>query len=127
MDVLLLFSIKMSGRRIISDLEAFEGIKEANRKKYKLVWAGYKDFVGPREWETVIPSEDDVMNWCRHLRSEKKFASSTMWTQYSMLNAVVINKYGFNLKQFARVGTLLKSYDTDVKKKASIFTKVSGQ
>ena len=52
-----------------------------------------------------------------------KVASSTAWTRYSILNAVVKAKYGVNLKQYVRVTALLKSYDTDVKKKAMCFEK----
>ena len=49
-------------------------------------------------------------------------ASTTMWTNYSLLNAVVKNKYGFSLKSYVRVTNLLKSYDNDVKTKAQIFS-----
>ena len=52
------------------------------------------------------------------LRNENKMASSTLWTRYSILNAVVKSKYGENLKQYPRVTALLKSYDTDIKKTA---------
>ena len=55
------------------------------------------------------------------LRNDKNMASSTSWTRYSMLNAVIKSKYGFNLKKYPRVTALLKSYDTDIKKKAMIF------
>ena len=40
-----------------------------------------------------------------------------------MLNAVIKSKYGFNLKKYHHVTALLKSYDTDIKKKAMIFEK----
>ncbi len=46
-----------------------------------------------------------------------------MWTYYSMLNGVVKSKYGYNLKSYPRVTALLKSMDTDVKKKAETFDK----
>ena len=49
-------------------------------------------------------------------------ASSSMWTFYSMINAIIKSKYGVNLKSYPRVTTLLKSFDTDVKQKASVFT-----
>ena len=50
-------------------------------------------------------------------------ASSTMWTMYSMLNSVTKSKYNFALKNYSRVTMLLKSFDTDVKKKATTFSK----
>lgn len=40
---------------------------------------------------------------------------------FTALNAVIKSKYGFNLKKYPRVTALLKSYDTDIKKKALIF------
>ena len=46
-----------------------------------------------------------------------------MWTCYSQLNGVVKSKYGLNLKKYARVTSLLKSMDTDIKKKAGVFSK----
>ena len=59
----------------------------------------------------------------RVLPNDKNIASSISWTRYSILNAVVKSKYGINLKQYPRVTALLKSYDTDIKKKAMIFEK----
>ena len=46
-----------------------------------------------------------------------------MWTMYSMLNSVIKSKYDFSLKDYPRVTTMLKSFDTDVKKKAATFWK----
>ena len=45
-----------------------------------------------------------------------------MWTTYSMLNSVVKSKYGFNLKNYVRVTSLIKSFDVDIKKKAEVFS-----
>ena len=44
-----------------------------------------------------------------------------MWPNYAILNAVVKSKYGFNLKNYVRVTTLIKSFDTDVKCKVAVF------
>ena len=49
-------------------------------------------------------------------------ASSSMWTFYSMINAIIKSKYGVNLKSYPRVTTLLKSFDTDIKQKAAVFS-----
>jgi integrase len=46
-----------------------------------------------------------------------------MWTTYSMINSTCKGKYGDTLKKFPRVTSLLKAYDTDVKKKAAVFSK----
>ena len=48
--------------------------------------------------------------------------SYTMWSMYSTVNSVSKGKYSFNLNQYCRVTALLNSYDTDIKKKANIFS-----
>ena len=45
-----------------------------------------------------------------------------MWTLYSMVNSVCKGKYGSSLQKHPRITSLLKSYDTDVKKKAAVFS-----
>ena len=40
-----------------------------------------------------------------------------------MLNSVIKSKYGMSLKAYIRVTMLIKSYDTDVKRKAKVFIK----
>ena len=45
-----------------------------------------------------------------------------MWTLYSMVNSVCKGKYGSCLQKHPRITSLLKSYDTDVKKKAAVFS-----
>ena len=47
-----------------------------------------------------------------------------MWTTYSMINSVCKEKYGDTLKKFPRVTSLLKSFDTDVKNKADVFSRI---
>ena len=54
--------------------------------------------------------------------SEKLMISYTMWSMYSTVNSVSKWKYSFNLNQYCRVTALLNSYDTDIKKKANIFS-----
>ena len=74
------------------------------------------------ELEIRHPSEEEISLYLKYLR-EKGMASSTMWTMYSMLNSVTKSKYNFALKQYSRVTSLLKSFDTDIKKKAKTFSK----
>ena len=52
-------------------------------------------------------------------------ASSSLWVYYSMLNSIMKSKYDVSLKKHPRITVLLKSYDTDCKKKASTFSKES--
>ena len=74
------------------------------------------------ELEIRHPSEEEISSYLKYLRKEGK-ASSTMWTMYSMLNSILKSKYDFSLKNYPRVTTMLKSFDTDVKKKAATFSK----
>ena len=43
-----------------------------------------------------------------------------MWTTYSIVNAVVKGKYGKRLQKYPRLTTLLKSFNTDTKKKVAV-------
>ena len=108
---------------IQSDEVSLQAIKEITRPRYEKLWKDFKQYTGQESLNNRVPSEDEILAFMRHLRDDKGMASSTMWTSYSQLNGVVKSKYGFNLKKYARVTTLLKSMDTDIKKKASVFTK----
>ena len=63
-----------------------------------------------------------MLAFIKQLREDKAFASSSLWSMYSMVNSVSKGKYSFNMKQYCKVLHLLKSYDTDVQKKANIFS-----
>ena len=102
---------------IYSDEIAVEGVKEPSRKKYLKVWCEFKErAVKSGEFEERMPAE-----YFRYLRLEKKLSSSTLWTTYSIINTVVKGKYGERLQKHPRLTTLLKSFDTDIKKKAALF------
>ena len=95
---------------IKDDLTAFESIKEKTRPRYKKTWVEFKDFIGAgEEFDSRSPTEEELSSYLRHLRQEKGAASSSMWTLYSMINGVFKEKYGFSLKQYPRLTTLLKS------------------
>ena len=72
-------------------------------------------------FEDSAPGEEDLINYFKFIRTERKMASSSMWVQYIHVNVVLKNRYGVKLQGFPRITTLLKSYDTDVKQKASVF------
>ena len=108
---------------IHDDNTAVEGIKEKSRPAYIKAWAKFRLFQeNSVEFETRIPTEQEFLTYFRHLRTEKGMASSTMWTTYSMINSTIKGKHGSSLKIFPRVISLLKSYDTDIKHKADIFS-----
>ena len=66
--------------------------------------------------------EEEFLSYFRHLRTDEGYSSSTMWTIYSMVNSVCKGKYGSCLQKHPRITSFLKSYDTDVKKKAEVFS-----
>ena len=108
---------------IFSDEIALQSIKESSRNKYKLIWEKFKEFFEePEVFETRKPTEMELMNFFRDQRETKNKASSTLWTTYSMLNSIIKAKYSANLRDLPRLVTLIKSYDTDNKKKAAVFT-----
>jgi len=72
-------------------------------------------------FDDSAPGEEDLINYFKFIRTERKMASSSMWVLYSHVNVVLKNRYGIKLQGFPRITTLLKSYDTDVKQKASVF------
>ena len=53
------------------------------------------------------------------MRLEKKIATSTLWTCYSMLNSVK-RKYDSKIQDFPRVTRLIKGFPEDLKQKAFI-------
>ena len=101
---------------------ALELVSGPSRDRYVKVWKQFKAFSKmSNEFENRMPSEDEFMDFFRHLRIELKQSSSTLWTTYSMVNSVCKGKYGEKLQKFPRITSLLKSYDSDVKKKAAVF------
>jgi len=111
--------------RIFSDHEIFDQIKDSSRKSYIRAWKDFKEFNPTLNYEEGPPGEDAFITFFRHLRLEKMFASSSMWTTYSYINSVVKRKYGFKLQSLPRVTMLLKSFDEDTKNKAAIFEEES--
>ena len=110
--------------KVHCDELALLSINDKSRSGYGKVWNDFKAVVGSdRNWDFEGPNEEDVLHFIRWLRLEKGYASSSLWTIYSMLNGVVKSKYGVNLKKYVRVTSLLKTFDTDVKKKAMTFAK----
>ena len=108
----------LSTFKIVDDDIALESIKEGSRAKHAKLWREYKDYTfqsgAGMNWEEERPKEEDVLAWVHYLRKDRKAASSSLWTYYSMLNTVVKSKYGFNLKTYVRVATLIKSYQVNI-------------
>ena len=111
-------------KKIFSDEEVFEQIKPASRKAYKKCWKEFKEINPEINFEEGRPGEEAIVIFFKHLRFEKKVATSSIWTLYSYLNSVMKRKYGFKLQDLPRVTMLIKGYEEDTKKKAAIFDEV---
>ena len=109
---------------ILDDDQAFISIKEKSRSKYKKVWKEFRNFYSAvqHEFDARLPYERELHYYFLKLRQNDGKASSTLWTVYSMQNTVIKSKYGVALKTMPRVGALIKSFDTDTKRKAAIFS-----
>jgi len=71
----------------------------------------------------VVPSELSIMNYFHHLRVDKRWVSTTLWSHFSRVNAVMKRTWGVNLTIYPRLLQLLKGYETGHKvKKASVFS-----
>ena len=106
--------IKMSTPIILPDSEALIQIKEACRKNYLRAFGQLRKFVG-EDFSTRAPSEEELLQYFKHLREDKKMSSSSLWTTYSMINGMCKGKFSCNLKQYCRVTSLIKSFDVDIK------------
>jgi hypothetical protein len=107
-------------KKIYTDREVFEQIKDASRKQYIRTWQDFKTFTVGHNYEDSQPGEEDFIAFFKHIRLEKKIATSTLWTHYSMLNSVMKKKYGSKIQDFLRVTMLIKGFREDLKKKALI-------
>lgn len=111
----------MSSWCIFNDEITIEAIKEPSKNKSlgRVQGEGYQTNAG--DFDNRMPTEEEFTEQLKYLRTEKKMASSDLWTAYSMINTVVKWKYSQRLQQYLRLTTLLKSFDSDTKKKAPVF------
>jgi hypothetical protein len=71
----------------------------------------------------VVPSEISFLNYFCFLKNVKFWASTTIWSHYSRLNAVIKRKFGTSLNSIPSITDLLKSYSAGYRlKKSSVFT-----
>jgi len=79
----------MSSSHIFNDEIAVEAIKEPSKKKSLggVQVEGYQTNAG--DFNDRMPTEERFTQQFKYLRTEKNMASSSLWTTYSMINAVV--------------------------------------
>ena len=56
---------------IQSDEVALQAIKEITRRCYKKLWKDFKQFTGEESLNFWVPSEDEILNFVRHLCGDK--------------------------------------------------------
>ena len=110
----------MEEKKIYTDCEVFEQIKDGSRKQYIKLWQDFKTFTVGHNFEDSQPGEENFITFFKHMRLEKKMATSTLWTHYSMLNSVMKRKYGSKIQDFPRVTMLIKGFPEDLKHKALV-------
>jgi hypothetical protein len=106
-------------KKIFSDEEVFEQIKPKSRKAHEKCWKEFKELNPEINFEEGPPGEEAIVNFFRHLRLEKKVASSSIWTLYSYINSILKQKYGFKLQELPRVTLFIKGLEVDTKKKVA--------
>ena len=107
---------------IFDDKTALDMIKSSSRHAYQKAWSQFQDFFPEECFKENVPKEKHFIEYFKYLRNDKKFATTTLWTTYSKINAVLKMKFGRALQEFPRVAKFIKSFNTDVKKKAAIFS-----
>jgi len=69
------------------------------------------------------PAELSILNYFHHLRTVDGWASTTLWSHFSRVNAVMKRTWGINLTIYPRLSELLKGFESGEKvKKSSVFT-----
>ena len=116
LDVAIVLRMKRSSDEIIADINPMK-----SSKKYSTRW---QEFVDYAELNDRRPTEEDFQQYFDYLRNIKKFASSTLWSVYSMINNKFQLSFGEKLQKFPRLTMLLKSFESGyIRKTASTFTK----
>jgi hypothetical protein len=96
-----------------------------SRKVYLASYASFENYLRRQELfvPDVAPTELSCMNYFHHLREDKKWASSTLWSHFSRVNAVTKRTWGMNLATLPRLTGLLKAYESGHRvKKACVFS-----
>ena len=106
---------------IASDEDVFGQFSKNGLPNYKRIWIQLREQNPDFDFENAAPGEDMLVKFFKFLRFEKKYKSSSMWTLYSYLNALLQRKYNMKLQTIPRLTILVKSFDKDVKQKAKIF------
>jgi hypothetical protein len=92
---------------------------------YLSAYVSFKKFLKSEKQfvDNVVPSEISFLNYFDHLKTVKHWATTTIWSNYSRINAVLKRKFGVSLKNYPSVTDLLKAYSVGHRlKKSAVFT-----
>jgi hypothetical protein len=107
--------------KIFTDEEVFDQIKDKSKNAYIKAWQEFVFFNNMHNFEEGYPSEEAIIAYFKHLRMEKRMATSSIWTHYSYINSIMKRKYNWKLQSLPRITMVIKGFDQDIKHKAAIF------
>ena len=108
--------MKRTVHAIVSDILPLK-----SAKKYDENWEQFCSYVSLKDKR---PGEEDFLQYFDHLRHERKLASSTLWSIYSMINHHYQLHFGQKLQMYPRLTMLLKSFEQGyIRKSAGVFSK----
>jgi hypothetical protein len=96
-----------------------------SRKIYLSSYASFEKYLRSKGQfnPDLPPTELSCMNYFHHLREDKKWKCTTLWSHFSRVNAVTKRTWGMNLAKLPSMTGLLKAYETGHRvKKASVFS-----
>jgi hypothetical protein len=101
--------------------KAAQSISEKSRKTYIKAWKKFVIHIGRQDG--TQPTEEDLLDYFRFLKREKKLAGSTLWTTFSRINGLHIRLFGTRLQQWPRIKQDLQAYQQgEGVKQSLIFT-----
>lgn len=100
-----------------------------SRKLYLAAYVTLENYLkrGGKYDPDTAPDQLSLLNYFRHLRVDKGWGASTLWSHFSRVNAVMKRTWGVNLTIYPRISDMLKGYESGQRvKKASVFSPQQG-
>ena len=102
--------------------QVIENINSLKSKtRYDDQWEDFLNFCNLEEKQK--PEDENFILYFNHLKTEKEFASSSLWAKYSMMNYKMQAIHRIKLQSYPRLTALMKSFGQGyVRKAAGVFT-----
>ena len=88
-------AVLYSPRPRMSAVQSLEAALSLQKPAYglecKKVWLDFVEYSSDN-FDDKAPQEENLIDYFKHLRENKKLASSTVWVQYSYLNTIIKNR-----------------------------------